>query len=418
MSFSHSDSFCVEVNNLGKCYRIHKNLQSRGLRHLVEDAFRFPFRVLGGQPIRTAPTEIHDHWALRGLSFQVKEGEIIGVVGHNGAGKSTFLKLLSRVTSPTEGRIRIRGRVTSLIEVGSGFHHELSGRENVFVNASILGMSIAETKKAFDQIVEYAQVAEFIDMPVKRYSTGMMVRLAFAVAAHLVSEILIVDEVLAVGDAQFQKKSIDRMKEIASEGGRTVFFVSHNMSIIQSLCSRVLLLDHGRLVMEGTPREAVGRYLSKSTQSTFLRAPQTNGNATLIRGAVTVIHGEKDVRARISTTIFSPIKKKMFVGVYLRDPFMITLGYGDLGYFNDQTIECGDGETSIEIEMDVSRLAVGQYNFYLVLGYSVGPNLVQVDQGDAVLYFDLTRPPLEGQNRALEQNWGGGSAELEFTRVS
>jgi lipopolysaccharide transport system ATP-binding protein len=202
--------------------------------------------------------------ALRDVSFTVQPGEIVGVIGRNGAGKSTLLKILSRITDPTSGRAVLRGRVASLLEVGTGFHPDLTGRENVFLNGAILGMTKPEIRRKFDEIVAFAEVEQFIDTPVKRYSSGMYVRLAFAVAAHLEPEILIVDEVLAVGDAAFQKKCLGKMQNVSTQAGRTVIFVSHNMSAVVQLTSRCLLLEHGQLAFAGSPNAAVERYLNVS----------------------------------------------------------------------------------------------------------------------------------------------------------
>jgi lipopolysaccharide transport system ATP-binding protein len=209
-------------------------------------------------------------WALRDVSFDIPRGEVVGIIGRNGAGKSTLLKILSEITEPTEGRVEIRGRVASLLEVGTGFHPELSGRENVYLNGAILGMKRAEIERKFDEIVAFAEVAKFIDTPVKHYSSGMYLRLAFAVAAHLEQEILIVDEVLAVGDAAFQKKCLSKMAGVAKEG-RTVLFVSHNMPAITRLCQRALHLDGGRLVRDGKPHQVVKAYLNTGLGTTAAR---------------------------------------------------------------------------------------------------------------------------------------------------
>jgi len=203
-------------------------------------------------------------WALRGVSFEVKQGEILGIIGRNGAGKSTLLKILSRVTAPTSGEVRVKGRIASLLEVGTGFHPELTGRENVFLNGAILGMTKAEIRKKFDEIVDFAGVERYMDTPVKRYSSGMYVRLAFAVAAHLEPEILIVDEVLAVGDAEFQKKCLGKMGDVAHEG-RTVLFVSHNMTAILALCDRAILLDDGRVRLDASSELAIPEYLGRAS---------------------------------------------------------------------------------------------------------------------------------------------------------
>lgn len=208
----------------------------------------------------STPSAPDEFWALRDVSFDVQPGEVIGVIGRNGAGKSTLLKILSRITEPTSGEARIRGRVASLLEVGTGFHPELSGRENIFLNGAILGMSKQEIRSKFDEIVAFAEIEKFIDTPVKRYSSGMYVRLAFAVAAHLEPEILIVDEVLAVGDASFQKKCLGKMKEVSGQGGRTVLFVSHNMTAVRSLCSRAILMRAGQIVADDNIESVVHTY--------------------------------------------------------------------------------------------------------------------------------------------------------------
>ena len=203
-------------------------------------------------------------WALRHLSFDIYKGETVGIIGHNGAGKSTFLKLLSRVTSPTEGEIRVRGRVSSMLEVGTGFHPELTGRENIYMNGAILGMNRSEVTRKLDDIIDFSECAQFIDTPVKRYSSGMYVKLAFAVAAHLDSEILVMDEVLAVGDMKFQQKCLGKMGNVATNDGRTVLYVSHNMSTIQRLCSRCIVLERGMVIFDGNTDEAIGVYLDNN----------------------------------------------------------------------------------------------------------------------------------------------------------
>ena len=205
-----------------------------------------------------------EFWALKDVSFEVNQGDTIGIIGRNGAGKSTLLKILSRITEPTEGKITINGRVASLLEVGTGFHPELTGRENIYLNGAILGMTRAEIKSKFDEIVDFAEIEKFLDTPVKRYSSGMYVRLAFAVAAHLNPEILIVDEVLAVGDAQFQKKCLGKMGDVSKQEGKTVLFVSHNMGAIRSLCKRCILLNQGKVVKDSNPDEAINNYMTVS----------------------------------------------------------------------------------------------------------------------------------------------------------
>jgi lipopolysaccharide transport system ATP-binding protein len=217
-----------------------------------------------------APRSSDFVWALKDINFQVKQGEVLGIIGKNGAGKSTLLKILSQVTSPTTGEVKIKGRIASLLEVGTGFHSELTGRENVFLNGAILGMIKKEIKRKFDEIVDFSGVEKYIDTPVKRYSSGMTVRLAFAVAAHLEPEILVIDEVLAVGDAEFQNKALGKMQDVSSKEGRTVLFVSHNLTAVQRLCTKSLLLQNGKIVKEGNTENVISQYLSKNLYLTSI----------------------------------------------------------------------------------------------------------------------------------------------------
>jgi lipopolysaccharide transport system ATP-binding protein len=249
----------IRVQNLGKCYRVAHHEQ-RGnyhtLRESIVNAIKAPFRRLRN-PGKSSTVE--DFWALKDISFDVQPGEVVGIIGRNGAGKSTLLKILSRITKPTKGRVELNGRVGSLLEVGTGFHPELSGRENIYLNGSILGMSRKEIDRKFDEIVAFAEIEKFLDTAVKRYSSGMYVRLAFAVAAHLEPEIMIVDEVLAVGDAEFQKRCLDKMNEVG-KSGRTILFVSHNMGAVEHLCSSAILIDGGKISAVGPVREIISMY--------------------------------------------------------------------------------------------------------------------------------------------------------------
>jgi len=244
----------IQVRDLGKRYVLGKAAAATTLREAIVGGAAAPFRFLSG---KRRPVE--EFWALKDVSFDVAPGDAVGIIGRNGAGKSTLLKILSRITTPTTGEVRLHGKVASLLEVGTGFHGELSGRENIFLNGAIMGMSRAEVRARFDEIVAFAEVDRFLDTPVKRYSSGMYVRLAFAVAAHLQPDILIVDEVLAVGDASFQKKCLGKMQTVAS-GGRTVLFVSHNMAAISRLCSRAILLSQGGVAADGTVAKVAGIY--------------------------------------------------------------------------------------------------------------------------------------------------------------
>jgi len=253
----------ISVRGLGKRYRLGEGARApyRTFRESLTGAVVAPFRRLRRRAAAEGPRDV---WALKDINFDVQPGEVVGIVGRNGAGKSTLLKALSRIIAPTEGRITLRGRVGSLLEVGTGFHPELTGRENIYLNGAILGMSRREVVRKFDEIVAFAEIERFIDTPVKRYSSGMYMKLAFAVASHLEPEILLVDEVLAVGDAAFQKKCLGRMGEV-SKHGRTVLFVSHNMMAIKSLCTRAILVEGGRVVMDGDVDPVVNQYLSAGT---------------------------------------------------------------------------------------------------------------------------------------------------------
>lgn len=282
----------INVEELGKQYVIdHQRAKGDDLRHAIQTALQAPFRRRQWR-CGTVRRRKEEFWALRDVSFSVERGEAVGIIGKNGAGKSTLLKLLSRITEPTTGKIRYKGRVASLLEVGTGFHPELTGRENIFLNAAILGMRRSDIARRFDEIVAFSEVEQFLDTPVKRYSSGMYVRLAFGVAAHLDPDILLIDEVLAVGDAAFQKKCLGKMGNVVNEG-RTVLFVSHNMAAIASLCTRALLIEGGRIELSGTPRPVIEEYLSKSRANagvSLLERKDRRGNGRLRFTNVSVLN--------------------------------------------------------------------------------------------------------------------------------
>lgn len=273
-------STVITVENLSKKYTLsHQQREPyTALRDVITHGFtNFSKKIFSSFTHHPSSMPIsEDFWALKDVSFEVKQGDRIGIIGRNGAGKSTLLKILSRITEPTTGRVRIKGRVASLLEVGTGFHPELTGRENIFLNGAILGMGRAEIKKKFDEIVDFAEIEKFLDTPVKRYSSGMYVRLAFAVAAHLEPEILVVDEVLAVGDAQFQKKCLGKMEDVSAKEGRTVLFVSHNMAAIVSLCTGAMLLQGGGVPASGNVSEIVRAYSAVCESSADIELSQLN----------------------------------------------------------------------------------------------------------------------------------------------
>ena len=290
MSHNKQHHFAVAVSNLGKAYRIgvseqkEENLISALAKSILSPIKSFT-KIKSLKNVQSTSEGNDIFWANRNISFEVKQGEVLGIIGKNGAGKSTLLKMLSRITEPTEGRIELYGRVASLLEVGTGFNPELTGRENIFLNGTILGLTRKEIEERYDSIVEFSGIEKFIETPVKRYSSGMKVRLAFAVAAHIDPEILIIDEVLAVGDAEFQKKCLGKMQEVAGMQGRTVLFVSHDMAAVKKLCTRAILLQHGTVIFEGTPESVVNYYLQNAASITNINElsfEQAKGNKKFI----------------------------------------------------------------------------------------------------------------------------------------
>ena len=345
-------------------------------------------------------------WALRGVSFEVKQGEILGIIGRNGAGKSTLLKILSRVTAPTSGEARVKGRIASLLEVGTGFHPELTGRENIFLNGAILGMTKAEIKKKFDEIVAFAEIEEFIDTPVKRYSSGMYVRLAFAVAAHLEPEILIVDEVLAVGDALFQSKCLGKMEEV-SKGGRTILFVSHHLPSIQRLCSHGIYLESGTIAVAGTAHKAIEGYLS-SSQVAADGLRQITVKEGEVRITAWQVLGNNESRfscvsretAKFAVTIESKISiPSAQIGFIIRSltgDIIVSAKSGDDFH---EAINLAPGRTEVVVTVRLP-LKMGRYQLDLAL----------VDEKMQLLDHWLTQPFLTiipNDNSVLPEEWRG-----------
>ena len=299
------------ATNLGKQYKIGTRESAYDtLRESIAQAVRAPLRRLRGNGVRNVDTI----WALKNVSFEVAPGEVLGIIGRNGAGKSTLLKVLSRITEPTTGRAELYGRVASLLEVGTGFHPELTGRENVYLNGAILGMSKAEIDRKFDQIVAFAELEKFLDTPVKRYSSGMYMRLAFAVSSHLEPEILIVDEVLAVGDAAFQKKCLGKMGEVAREG-RTVIFVSHNMTAIRSLCHRAMWLDNGEILESGETNQIIVNYIQRGAFATLQKTWEDSASAP------------GDETARLQYVSVAPVGQQPDEPITIRTPIEMRIGF-------------------------------------------------------------------------------------------
>ena len=407
----------LKAENISKQYR----LGQVGTGTLSHDLNRWwhqvrgkedPYLKIGDMNDRSTKGESDYVWALQDINFEVERGEVLGIIGKNGAGKSTLLKILSKVTAPTTGSIKCGGRIASLLEVGTGFNPELTGKENIFLNGAILGMTKKEISSKLDEIIEFSGCERYIDTPVKRYSSGMTVRLAFAVAAFLEPEILVIDEVLAVGDAEFQKKAIGKMQDISRQGGRTVLFVSHNMSAIQTLCNSCLLMKTGKLIAHGKTNDIVNIYLKESsTFREFKRTVQTNGNPTIISGKVTESISEVMIELEIesSTEIFSSLD------IRLSDNNGIPIGYNSFGAMNEtQLLSIKKGITSIIFLINTSNLAIGQYllSFDLTI-----PDKLFFDSVSSCLIFEVIRKPIDTDRRVLLQKWGYGSVELNIKKI-
>jgi lipopolysaccharide transport system ATP-binding protein len=367
-----------------------------------------PYLKIGAENDRSKKAETDYVWALRDINFEVNDGDVLGIIGKNGAGKSTLLKILSRVTSPTTGSIKTKGRIASLLEVGTGFHPELTGRENIYLNGAILGMTKAEIREKEEEIIEFSGCQLYVDTPVKRYSSGMRVRLAFAVAAHLEPDILVVDEVLAVGDAEFQKKAIGKMKDISGNDGRTVLFVSHNMAAVKSLCTRGIVLENGTSVFEGTAEESVDYYLSSSEDNKILKVEDRddrtgNGKVRLTnikllnrKGAEvnSVISGEF-LRLKLFLDIKNELKAKFIVGLAFFDSdevlksMIVTDEIGiDLNFFLDRDY--------LNIDIPEFNLRGGDYYLRVVLSEGSTKKSDQLDNLDKAIQINVLPGDLYG----------------------
>ncbi|MFL6212851.1 MAG: ABC transporter ATP-binding protein [Blastocatellia bacterium] len=425
----------IRAENLGKKYRIrhqHERQRYVALRDVFTDKLLAPWRWMQGRSANgsgdgashsasAAHPKAEDFWALKDISFEIMQGEVVGIIGRNGAGKSTLLKILSRITEPTEGRVRIRGRVASLLEVGTGFHPELTGRENIYLNGAILGMTRAEIKSKFDEIVAFAEVERFLDTPVKRYSSGMYVRLAFAVAAHLEPEILIVDEVLAVGDTEFQKKCLGKMEKV-SQSGRTVLFVSHNMSVICDLCSRALLVDRGSIVMSGSSAEVTNRYLNDST-SNQVRGRIGESDAEIIDAFIEDDSGQPIATATLDQPLVIRIR------YFLRHPektHTLMLQFSTTDGHAVWTTETAPGLMSAagpsqeirEARIHISKVHLYPKTYFLGVGimhYGVGPLVWDKAHARIVVISEIPLPhqgydPPRLNNVVMDHQWTGAGA--------
>jgi len=390
----------IQVEGLSKYYRIGKRGVQLTLKDSLAKSWRRAFNLFKFQNNRQ--DEFRDTnnsiWALSDVSFEVKKGEIIGIIGRNGAGKTTLLKILSRITEPTKGYAEINGRVGSLLEVGTGFHPELTGRENIYLNGAILGMKRAEIDHKFDNIVAFSEIEKFLDTPVKRYSSGMYVRLAFAVAAHLEPEVLMVDEVLAVGDTAFQRKCVGKMGDVAKEG-RTVLFVSHNMSSISALCSRGIWIDNGKIVQEGPPDHVIQAYLSDGISGKSTIRFTTNAAKT---GQISFISIEAEGE-KPSTVL--PFGKPIFikigylirerlvdhrVGVVIRNMAGVTIFVSNNSDFFTKSMSITPGTYVTRLKIPGSLLNAG---IYVVSCYLGEPKVRRLDTRDNAIHFEITGNP-------------------------
>jgi lipopolysaccharide transport system ATP-binding protein len=375
-----SSDLAIRFEDVGKEYRVGAassggRFKYQSLSERLAGTLRHPLRAAAGA-LRRPDTD--SFWALKGVSFDVNRGEVVGVIGRNGAGKSTLLKILSQITRPSEGQIEVHGRVGSLLEVGTGFHPELTGRENVFLNGAILGMTQREVRAKFDEIVAFSEVERFLDTPVKQYSSGMYTRLAFAVAAHLDPEILVVDEVLAVGDAEFQKKCLGKMQDVAS-GGRTVLFVSHNMAAVQSLCSSGVLLDKGRIRDAGPITKVLDTYQAGGAAANDNFPKEYRGNNGVMLRIMSVDYASDSVNLRLNVHL--PFQVNSFgVGLHVHNMHGYRLARLWPAYclpvFGNQT---GAVELTVTLSQLTKHLAAGIYNVGISLHETHVSTLLDVD---------------------------------------
>jgi lipopolysaccharide transport system ATP-binding protein len=406
----------ISVEHLNKVYRIGATRSTgyRTLRESLQERL-----AAAGRRLRRATTSAwatsQTHTALKDVSFEVEQGDVVGVIGRNGAGKSTLLKILSRITRPDSGWVVLRGRVGSLLEVGVGFHHELTGRENIYLNGAVFGMSRREIARKFDEIVAFAEIESFLDTPVKRYSSGMYVRLAFAVASHMEPEILLVDEVLAVGDAPFQKKCLGRMSEV-SRSGRTVLFVSHNMATIINLCSKVLLLDRGRLVFDGPCEQGVRIYVKEgnaasSSEVDLIDHPNRRVGSTPILGKIRL--SDSDGHPAHQFPCGEPIQIELEVHPQcsLSRPHF-AIGFEDMlgcrlftvaTYLTDSWSPNGRQSHRVRCRIDQLPLTAGRYS----ISVNAGPReWVWTDVIDQAMWFDVLENDFYGNGRIPNPDWG------------
>jgi len=412
----------IRAEGLGKRYLIGHQSGERytALRDVLartaKDYVRSFREMLKGRELVEGDA-IEEFWALRDVGFEIRRGDVVGVIGRNGAGKSTLLKILSRITEPSAGHVEIRGRVASLLEVGTGFHPELSGRENIFLNGAILGMSRTEIRRKFDEIVAFAEVEQFLDTPVKRFSSGMYVRLAFAVAAHLEPEILVVDEVLAVGDAEFQRKCLGKMGEVAGHG-RTVLFVSHNIGAVRQLCSTGLFLDGGRVLQAGSVSSVVDAYQQSLTRPRAgpraIRGPTGGAYIRDLVATPAVLLG--DAELELSATIVSDVAFSGVVNLFFVDHERTPVGALSVGGMGAaRPIKIEPGSTTLILKVFPPRLARGLFSVDVELADKDRQLLCRLED---VVSFATEPAPRADETEVLNQGWGFGNVWFEHRIVN
>jgi lipopolysaccharide transport system ATP-binding protein len=412
----------IEIKNVGKKYKItHERGKYVALRDVLTGALKSPFSFLKTKIKRATGLEVQeDFWALRDLNLTINKGDVVGIVGKNGAGKSTLLKILSQITPPTTGEIRIKGKVGSLLEVGTGFHPELTGRENIFLNGAILGMKRTEIARKFDEIVAFAEVEQFLDTPVKYYSSGMYVRLAFSVAAHMEPDILIVDEVLAVGDADFQKKCLGKMRDITQKDGRTILFVSHNINAIQQLCSKCVLLEKGKVVMFDETEKVLDQYSNKNKAQNAINEFSGNPTKSVQISKVTLHNDQGEPSTSIamdqglSIDVTFTVKEKVegiFLSLYFyrQGEIVLVSSYSDL---TEALSDFEPGTYSMKVTVPKFLFNIGNYYFDVV----IAKPFVEVISEVKNIYFEVQdiRNPKTAVYGVQNQYVGVMGAILDF----
>jgi len=415
-------SVILKAENISKQYR----LGTVGTGTLSHDLNRWwhsirgkedPYLKIGGVNDRSLKASEDYVWALRDINFEVKQGEVLGIIGKNGAGKSTLLKILSRVTAPSTGIIKTKGRIASLLEVGTGFHPELTGRENIYLNGAILGMTKSEITDKLDEIIDFSGCEMYIDTPVKRYSSGMTVRLAFAVAAHLEPEILVIDEVLAVGDAEFQKKAIGKMQDLSKSQGRTVLFVSHNMEAVKSLCTKGFVLGNGMITFEGDAHESVAHYLSNykniSKRECVINHSHRRREMTKEVEVLKVVSDNEKINKRKSLLfrIFTKTNKEIKLPISITGTIVNNYDV-EVGSFFTESLQLVKLENELKLSIPAHNLSPGEYhlNFSVTTGELKKSNFIILDQVYETVGFDV----LYDDNTGVFVNWNKNWGDIHF----